>query len=215
MTRQETTKVLAAITAVYPAFLKDRDPALTVNIWTSVFEDESYEQVSRALTAFISTDTKGFPPMPGNLKKLINEMQPERRELSEMGIWAAVHKAICNSMYNSEYEFNRLPKIAQRIVGSPSQLKAWAMMDEEEIETVVSSNFLRSLRGAQEREDKFSLLPPSIRPPEVVEIRLTSRQEEPKLIPMFTSNDAGDPCEPDEARKYVECLMRSLGWGKE
>ncbi len=45
MNRQETMKILAAITEVYPMYLNGRSMENSVNIWTALFSNESYKEV--------------------------------------------------------------------------------------------------------------------------------------------------------------------------
>ena len=67
MTQKETLKILASIRAVYPSVSKDRDIEALTTVWQRIFAETPYELVSEAVTAYIATDTKGFPPTPGNV----------------------------------------------------------------------------------------------------------------------------------------------------
>lgn len=161
MTLQETNKILAVIVEIYPLFLKDRNPEFTASVWQKFFTDESYEVVETALLAFVSTDTKGFAPSIGALKEQIRQMK-QTEDMTEQEAWALVSKATSNSAYNAKEEFAKLPKDIQRVVGSYEQLHEWAMMDADEVQTVIASNFQRSYRARVESQRKFDMLPSAV-----------------------------------------------------
>ena len=60
-------------------------------------------------------------------------------------------------------QFGKLPPVIRRLVGSPSQLKEWAMMDADTFKTVIGSNFQRSYKEAVEREAEIDRLPEQLR----------------------------------------------------
>lgn len=151
MNENETGRILSIISEVYPAFRKDRNIAATAKVWQRIFEHTSYEAVEQALMAYIASDTKGFPPVPG----AINERIMQERELSglsENDAWILVLRAVRRGIYNSGEEFARLPEDVQRIVGHPGQLHEWAMMDQSDVNTVVASSFKRAWRARKELE---------------------------------------------------------------
>ena len=165
MNRQETSRILAMITAIYPAFLKDRDPKILADVWHRVFMEDPYELVERALSAFIASDTKGFPPTPGAINAFIVKSR-QLREMTDMEAWGLVYKAVTRGYYNSREEFEKLPPMIRKIVGSPSQLWEWAQMSTGEVNTVVASAFMRTYRARQEmeREMRFLSAPPEEMP---------------------------------------------------
>lgn len=165
MTREETIKVLAVLKAAYPAFyrgMKADELNGIVNLWASQFEGDDYKTVGAAVQAHIATDTKGYPPHIGAIKEAIRKItQPD--EMSEMEAWGYVASALRNSGYNSVAEFDKLPPVVRRIVGSPSQLREWAMMDSDTVQSVVQSNFMRSYRARAQHEREYLALPESVR----------------------------------------------------
>lgn len=165
MTREETIKVLAVLKAAYPAFyrgMKADELNGIVNLWASQFEGDDYKTVGAAVQAHIATDTKGYPPHIGAIKEAIRKItQPD--EMSEMEAWGYVASALRNSGYNSVAEFDKLPPVVRRIVGSPSQLREWAMMDSDTVQSVVQSNFMRSYRARAQHEREYLALPENVR----------------------------------------------------
>lgn len=156
MNREETLAIMSVLKAAYPAYYRDMkkgDAENIVALWASMFADDPAEIVAAAVKAHIATDTKGFPPHIGAVKNAIAKLtQPN--EMTEMEAWALVKKATNNSIYGAREEFEKLPPMLQRLVGSPNQLREWAMMDSEVVASVVASNFQRSykVRAASERE---------------------------------------------------------------
>ena len=165
MTREETIKVLAVLKAAYPAFyrgMKADELNGIVNLWASQFEGDDYKTVGAAVQAHIATDTKGYPPHIGAIKEAIRKItQPD--EMSEMEAWSYVASALRNSGYNSVAEFDKLPPVVRRIVGSPSQLREWALMDSDTVQSVVQSNFMRSYRARAQHEREYLALPENVR----------------------------------------------------
>ena len=74
-----------------------------------------------------------------------------------------VSKALRNSTYGSEEEFNKLPPEVQCVVHDPGQLKQWAMSPADEVETVIASNFMRSFRAKQKVNREYMALPTSVK----------------------------------------------------
>lgn len=83
--------------------------------------------------------------------------------MTELEAWNIVHKAIYRSTYNSKEEFEKFPEIIKRIVRSHEQLKKWAMMDVDEVNMVIESNFQRSFRGTKRMKIEYEAIHPSVR----------------------------------------------------
>lgn len=165
MTREETLAIMSVLKAAYRNFYKDmrRDEAEgIVDLWASMFVDDPAQVVAAAVKAHIATDRKGFPPHIGAIKDAIVKVTAPD-EMTELEAWSLVHKAICNGIYGAQKEFDKLPPVIQRLVGSPSQLKEWAMMDADTVASVVSSNFQRSYRARAASEREMLALPSDVR----------------------------------------------------
>lgn len=145
----------------YPNY-KPNDISETVDVWYMMLSDYTYEQISVALKAYILSDTSGFAPSIGQLVGKIQSItQPQ--ELSEMEAWSLVSKAIRNSGYNSVEEFSKLPQLVQKAVGTPDNLKNWAMSDYSSIETVIQSNFIRTYRFVTNRQSEINRMSDDIK----------------------------------------------------
>ena len=148
---EETNRILASVTAIYPAFTRDRDAEVLAQVWQQVFFRTPYRLVNQALMAFIAADTKGFPPTPGALNAYIRRTE-QLKGPTEDEAWARVYRAISRGIYNSGEEFAKLSPDLQKVVGSPRMLHEWAQMDRSEVNTVIASGFKRSWRTRQELE---------------------------------------------------------------
>ncbi|NLK64546.1 MAG: hypothetical protein GX289_05565 [Tissierellia bacterium] len=125
MKRSETIAIMAILKEAYPMYYKDKtkdELSITVNLWTEMFTDDDFNLVKAAVKSFIADDVKGFPPVIGQIKESLNMItQPE--QMTELEAWNFVNKTIGNSTYHVKEEYEKLPSILQRVVGSPSQLR--------------------------------------------------------------------------------------------
>lgn len=165
MTRDDTLDLLSILKAAYPNFYRDmtrKDADHVISLWTEMFKDEPAEVVALAVKRHIATDTKGFPPHIGAIKDaIVKIMQPD--EMTEMEAWALINKATKNSAWHSAEEFEKLPPVLQRLVGSPNQLKDWSQMDEATVQSVVASNFQRSYKARAKHERDYMALPTQVK----------------------------------------------------
>lgn len=165
MNKNETAKVIAVLQINYPDNFRGKSDAVleaTVDMWARAFADDSYAVVSAAVMSHIVSDTNRFMPPVGVIKAKIAEMlNPD--DMTEQEAWGLVANALRNSTYNSAEEFAKLPSAVQRAVGDASQLRDWAMMDTETVQSVVASNFQRSYRVALQREKDWEKLPSGVK----------------------------------------------------
>lgn len=151
--------------ANYPNFYKNLarvDAEAQVNLWAEMFEQEPYDLVGAAVRSYIATDTGGYPPNVGTIKAHIRKLT-QQDEMTEQEAVNMILKALSNSGYCSKEEFEKLPPILQKVVGSPNQLKEWAMMDSDVVNSVVASNLMRSYKVIAERERQQQALPPNVK----------------------------------------------------
>ena len=167
MTKQETAKIIYVIKATYPNSFKNyttQDYDNMIVAWSSVMEDYTYEQASAGLKVYLSSDTKGFPPSPGQVIDCITKITtPPQNDLTVDEAWGYVLKAAANSGYNAAAEFEKLPEIVRKTVGSVANLRNMGMMNSDEFHTVEKSHFYRSYRTNVEREKEIAKIPSSVR----------------------------------------------------
>ena len=165
MDRQETIKILSVLRGAYPAFYRDtsrQEAEAIVNLWADMFASDDYMLVAAAVKSLIVADSKGFPPVIGQVKEYIRKLTtPE--EMTEQQAWSLVAKAIRNGTWGAKEEFEKLPPLLQRIVGSPNQLRDWASMDSDSVHSVVASNFQRSYRAKAKADKEYAALPADVK----------------------------------------------------
>lgn len=164
MNKMETARVLSVLRAAYPNFYKGMargELEQILDLWTDMFLDDDPEIVGGAVKAFIATDSKGFPPVIGVIKDKVRQISRPPM-MTEQEAWALVLKAVRNSGYQSQREFEALPPLLRGLVGSPRQLKDWSMMDEDTVQSVIASNFMRSYRARAQSKQEFDALPSDV-----------------------------------------------------
>lgn len=150
-----------------------------MQLWATMFADEPGELVAMAVKAFMASDTKGFSPKIGQIKAIINKMtMPKELEMSELEAWTLVRKAIRGASMadwsrrmtpeglgppSAVTQFYALPKVLQQLVGDPKQLALWEELPNDEINTIIQSNFMRSWRSRTAHEKEMLALPADIR----------------------------------------------------
>ena len=160
MTEKEVRQLLAMTQAVYPNYNPPSREA-AVNAWLMCLSEYDNNVVMAAFKAYMTTNTSGFAPVPGQLVEILQTLtQPS--ELNELEAWSIVRKALRNCGYNAEQEFAKLPTVVQKAVGTPQQLKIWAC-DSEFNENVVSSNFIKTYKTEVKRATELNKMPENVR----------------------------------------------------
>lgn len=160
MTREETKKIIRIMCDSYPNY-KPMDLSETVDVWTMMLGEYTYEQISVALKAYVLSDTSGFAPSVGQLVAKVQTItQPQ--ELNEMEAWALVSKALRNCQNNFMEEYAKLPPVVQRAVGLPGQLRAWSI-DENFNESVIMSQFQKCYRVEAMRNEELKRMPSEVK----------------------------------------------------
>lgn len=126
MTRDETKKLVMLIGGVYQNF-KPTNLSFTIDVWNAVIGDFDYKVLENAFVEYAHDDTSGFAPTPGQLIHIAFKKNVKLKTAQEA--WSLVQKAMSNSIYNSQEEFNKLPVNVQRAVGSASRLRELAMTE--------------------------------------------------------------------------------------
>lgn len=152
MTKIETTKILATLSASYPQVyskIPEQVQDRMIDLWSSLFKDDDYKLVGQAIKNYILNDTQGFLPPVGAIKEEIRRlMYPD-----EMTEQEAVNIIMAKLGAKSSNEaFDSLPPVLQKVVGSAGQLNTWGYMELDTVQSVISSNIQRSLRSLLERE---------------------------------------------------------------
>lgn len=169
MTKEETRQIVKVIISTYPMTYKNvsqEDTKNMIYVWYEVFKEYDITTVLMALKSAIANDTKGFPPAPGQIMAIIKSFKRvsgEEKQMNGIEAWTLVYKALRNSIYNSEEEFNKLPTLVQKTIGNPRVLKDWAVLGTDELQTVTQSNFMRTYNAVVKREEEMDCIPMDIK----------------------------------------------------
>ena len=162
MTREETKKLLMTIEFAYPNFSKVNNPAEMLNVWSAILEEYDLQTMVAALKIYIKTSGSAFAPSISELIAMARKPQ-ELCAPNEVDVWREVRPAIRNGLYHFQEEFDKLSDTAKKMVGDPQQLREWAMLPSEDIDTVVQSNFKSRFNTMQKRDKELNAMPMEIR----------------------------------------------------
>ena len=161
MNLEDTRQVLRVIRVAYPhSFSKmtkeDKEDFLAV--WSDMFVDDDPMLVMTAVKSYIRSNPSQFAPSVGQITELMHKLS-QPKSIDADTAWNMVYKALGNSAYNAKEQFAKLPPEVQAGVGSPDQLRTWALMDNSEVQTVIMSMFKKGYSGRIKEKKDFDLLP--------------------------------------------------------
>ena len=175
MTKIEFGKFAMALKTYYPKeTLLVSDVAM--DLWYEALRDIEYRTAELVLLAWVANN-RWSPTISDIREGAVKMLHP--KQMSEQDAWNCVLRAVGNSIYHADVEFEKLPQIVKSLVGSPTQLRLWAMMDADTLESVVASNFMRSYRFRSKEEQELGVLPEALRN-EMLELGKSLFQELPE-----------------------------------
>lgn len=165
MTREETSKILTVLKVNYPQSFKgwtSEQGEAFLSLWSEAFKEDKADIVTMAVKSIIYGDTREFAPNIGQVKdKIMQITNPITIDADQA--WAMVFKALSDSYYHAQREFDKLPPEVQAGVGSPNQLREWSNMDISTLESVVASNFKKGYRARAVGKREFDKLPAQVK----------------------------------------------------
>ena len=127
-----------------------------VDLWAKMFEDDDPQVVKVAVLNLIKT--LEFPPTIADIKQEINSLiSVATGELTAVEEWNMIRNYVRNSVYNAQENFEKLPPIAKKFVGSPNQLRLWGMSCDFN-ESVVRGQFLKQYDILKKREERKAII---------------------------------------------------------
>lgn len=142
MTQAEVTELLFAIQSFYPNWNNKLDKDTIVKMYSRIYKPFPLDQCLAALDDYVRTDTTGFAPVPGQLIGRINKVNTPKLLNSEEA-WNLVFKALGNSIYHADEEFDKLPKLVKKTIGSSIYLRELASLPTAQIQSVEKSQFIK------------------------------------------------------------------------
>ena len=165
MTVKDCKAVLALLQTEYPASFSHLDSSqmqLKVELWARMFAGDDPKLVRAAVEALLAHGRE-FAPNAGQIREKMYQLTSAGSTLADSEAWMLVSKACTNGIYGAEKEFEKLPKEVQMAVGSPEQIREWALQPPETFSTVTASNFMRSYRTVVQRQKEFEMVPESVK----------------------------------------------------
>ena len=162
MTRDETKQILMRIQTTYPNWKPQGDLSLVIDVWHEYLADFTYQEILCAVKAYVLSDTSGFAPSVGQVIGMLQKIA-KKEEINDLEAWAMVSKALRNGYYGAEEEFDKLPPLVQKAVGSPMNLRNWAASDTKSVESVIMSQFISAYKTECKRATEQALIPESVR----------------------------------------------------
>lgn len=161
MTVNETTELLAIIASMYPNFRVD-NKSVTIKAWHMVLEDFDYKDIMTGLKLYARTENNQFAPSVNQIIAMTHK-PASLCQMDFITAWRFIRKAISRSLYYSEEEFEKLPEEAQKAVGDPSQLREWAQLPSETIDSVTRSKVESQFNALQKRNAELAAMPEDVR----------------------------------------------------
>ena len=164
MTKQQVAEIITLLQSEYPqsfSRMDARQMQAKIRLWADEFKEDNADAVYAAVRAIIGTEAREFAPNIGQIKNRMYELS-RADDLDEGQAWAMVAKACQNGIYGFKAEFDRLPPVVQAAVGSPEQIKAWAILGEDEFQTVAGSHFRRAFRISKQWAKEREMLPGNV-----------------------------------------------------
>lgn len=160
MTYEETTKILAILTAMYPKdfeHINETNQDVVTKIWLRQLSNRSYKEVSHAVEAYIATDVYGKAPTVGKIKQMLQTVS--KANITPQEAWNILYHAICHGGYDMHRVHEKLP-YEIKICVTPEQMHEWAFeTDAKTCQTVIASNFQRSYQAKQQYINQMERIP--------------------------------------------------------
>lgn len=128
----------------------------TVDVWYRLLQDLDYKDAADALGKHLSTSV--YPPTIADIR-----MNIQQEELNGEAAWNLVYKAVGNSIYFAEDEFNNLPDLIKKVIISPGHLREMALMPTDTVNSVEKSHFLRIYETEKKKAKEVNAMPEEIR----------------------------------------------------
>lgn len=128
-------------------------------VWFALLKDLPYKAAADALQRHLQTNR--FPPTVADIRK--GAIPQADGGMSELEAWAMARKAIRIDPEQAKEQYDKLPPVVQRAIGTVSTLCQWGTLPSDEVGTVIQSQFLRSYRIVRDRAAEEAVITPALR----------------------------------------------------
>ena len=163
MTIEEMGKIMTVLAVAYPKYYSEQtkeEKKQALILWHSMMGEYPADLVANAVKAVIAKSV--FPPAIAEVMQMINNLKNNCQEMTELEAWGHVSKAIRSSAYRAKEAWEGLPAQLQKCV-TPDILRAWAMVEADDVETVLYSNFIKTYRAMLAQQKQYEALPASVK----------------------------------------------------
>lgn len=157
MSKSEFIELANGMDLIWEGSFKSQD---VLQLWYALIGHLPYEVASAAVQ--IHMRESAFPPKPANIIQNAERILPKNQRMTAQEAWALVSKAIRNGSYEAQQEYNKLPDLVKRCVGSPDRIREMAL-DTDYNEGVESSNFIKTYNELVKRQDEYDRLPDNVK----------------------------------------------------
>lgn len=78
MNKAETIALMKIIKGYYPMYYRNNESIQeVVTLWHKILQDDDFLHIQKGLERFVKTDSKGFPPVPGQIITLAKDVRIE------------------------------------------------------------------------------------------------------------------------------------------
>lgn len=163
MTKKETAIIMDILQAAYPRFYINQSPEdkkRALFLWSAMFENVNIEVCKYAVYRVI--EQLKYPPTPADVLEKIKEIQ-DINESTDIELWNEALKAIKEGMYFTQEKFNKLSAPVKKFFGGPSNIKEYALMDIQTVNSVIKGQFLKQIKSVIQKEEEREKLPNNIK----------------------------------------------------
>lgn len=163
MVREQVTAIIKSLQVAFPWAYSSHTKEMfrdTISLWTERLKDYDSEIVTQIVLKHVDTEER--PPAIGTIISKY-KMLSKTEGMGGFEAWHLVRKAISNATYNASLEFEKLPELIKQVVYSAENLRHWAQLDTDVLDSVTQSNFLRCYRGKVKYFEDMEALPEGVR----------------------------------------------------
>lgn len=160
MNKDQVIAILKILKTSYPKFYSDmskEDMLNTIDLWSEMFAHENPALVVAAVKNLINTFK--WPPTIADVKDEMYKLTQTETE-TPVEMWNKIKAAMSRASYYAQEEFEKLPEVAKKFVGSPNQLREWALSVDYN-DGVTKGQFFKQYEILKQREKDNKLMLPS------------------------------------------------------
>lgn len=154
--------MMALLETAYPRFYVNQSAdkkRAAMALWADAFAEYPEEAVRIALVRLIKESP--FPPAISDVIQRVESMKSAGTDGIEE-LWAMLVAAMSDGYYHAKERFDALPRVCQRFVGSPGELRAMSQLNEDDIRTVTRGQFMRRAQSLMDQEKILQETPPHV-----------------------------------------------------